>query len=43
MLIVKELSCTVELNVYLTGVMTTAAAWEETMVDFAAILKVKKL
>lgn len=32
-----------ELNVYLTGVMTTAAAWEETMVDFAAILKVKKL
>ncbi len=31
-----------ELNIYLTGVMTTAAAWEETMVDFAAILAVKK-
>lgn len=31
-----------ELNTYLTGVMTTAAAWEETMVDFAAILLVKK-
>ena len=31
-----------ELNVYLTGVMTTAAAWEETMVDLAAILHVKK-
>jgi len=32
-----------ELNIYLTGVMTTAAAWEETMVDLAAILLVKKL
>ncbi|KKM23796.1 hypothetical protein LCGC14_1611470 [marine sediment metagenome] len=31
-----------ELNIYLTGVMTTAAAWEETLVDFAAILSVKK-
>lgn len=31
-----------ELNVYLSGIMTTAAAWEETMVDFAAILLVKK-
>ena len=29
-----------ELNIFLTGVMTTAAAWEETMVDFACILKV---
>ncbi len=32
-----------ELNIYLTGVMTTAAAWEETMVDFAAILKVANI
>ena len=32
-----------ELNVYLSGIMTTAAAWEETMVDFAAILAVKKI
>ena len=32
-----------ELNIYLSGVMTTAAAWEETMVDFAAILAVKKI
>lgn len=32
-----------ELNIYLTGVMTTAAAWEETMVDLAAILQVKKI
>lgn len=31
-----------ELNAYLSGVMTTAAAWEETMVDMAAILLVKK-
>lgn len=31
-----------ELNIYLTGVMTTAAAWEETMVDVAAILRVLK-
>ena len=31
-----------ELNVYLSGIMTTAAAWEETMVDFAAILHVKR-
>jgi len=31
-----------ELNVYLSGVMTTAAAWEETMVDLAAILHVKR-
>ena len=31
-----------ELNMFLTGVMTTAAAWEETMVDMAAILHVKK-
>ncbi len=31
-----------ELNVYLTGVMTTAAAWEESMVSIAAILRVKK-
>ena len=31
-----------ELNIYLSGIMTTAAAWEETMVDFAAILLVKK-
>ncbi len=32
-----------ELNIYLTGVMTTAAAWEETMVDLGVILKVAKL
>ena len=32
-----------ELNIFLTGVMTTAAAWEETMLDLAAILHVKKL
>lgn len=32
-----------ELNVYLTGVMVTGAQWEETMVDLAAILRVKKL
>ena len=31
-----------ELNMYLSGVMTTAAAWEETMVDMAAILHVKR-
>jgi len=31
-----------ELNMYLSGIMTTAAAWEETMVDMAAILHVKK-
>jgi len=31
-----------ELNIYLSGIMTTAAAWEETMVSIAAILKVKK-
>lgn len=31
-----------ELNMYLTGVMTTAAAWEETMVDIGCILKVEK-
>lgn len=31
-----------ELNVYLSGVMTTAAAWEETMLDLAAILLVKR-
>jgi len=31
-----------ELNIYLSGIMTTAAAWEETMVDMAAILHVKK-
>jgi len=29
-----------ELNLYLSGIMTTDAAWEETMVDIAAILKV---
>ena len=32
-----------ELNVFLTGVMTTAAAWEETMVSLAVILHVKKV
>lgn len=31
-----------ELNAYLSGIMTTAAAWEETMVSIAAILKVKR-
>lgn len=31
-----------ELNIYLSGVMTTAAAWEETMVDFAAILQAER-
>ena len=31
-----------ELNMYLSGIMVTAAAWEETMVDMAAILHVKK-
>ncbi len=31
-----------ELNIYLSGIMTTAAAWEETMVDLAVILHVKK-
>ena len=31
-----------ELNMYLSGIMTTAAAWEETMVDMAAILLVKR-
>lgn len=31
-----------ELNIYLSGIMTTAAAWEETMLDFAAILNVTK-
>jgi len=31
-----------ELNMFLSGIMTTAAAWEETMVDMAAILHVKK-
>lgn len=29
-----------ELNIFLTGVMTTAAAWEETMIDFACIQKI---
>jgi len=32
-----------ELNIFLSGVMVTAAAWEETMVDMAAILQVQKL
>ncbi|GAH74177.1 unnamed protein product, partial [marine sediment metagenome] len=32
-----------ELNMYLTGTMKTAAAWEETMVDMAALLRVKKI
>jgi len=32
-----------ELNMYLSGIMTTAAAWEETMVDMAAILLVKRI
>lgn len=32
-----------ELNIYLSGVMTTAAAWEETMVDFACILRDRKI
>jgi len=32
-----------ELNIYLSGIMTTAAAWEETMVDLAVILKVTKI
>jgi len=32
-----------ELNMYLSGIMTTAAAWEETMVDIAAVLLVKKV
>jgi len=31
-----------ELNMYLSGIMVTDAAWEETMVDMAAILHVKK-
>lgn len=31
-----------ELNVYLSGIMTTAAAWEETMLSLAAILNVVK-
>lgn len=31
-----------ELNIYLSGIMTTAAAWEETMVDLEVILNVKK-
>ena len=31
-----------ELNMYLSGIMTTAAAWEETLVDMAAILHVKR-
>jgi len=31
-----------ELNMYLSGIMTTAAAWEETLVDMAAILLVKR-
>lgn len=32
-----------ELNIYLTGVMVTAAQWEETMVDFACILEVERI
>jgi len=32
-----------ELNMYLSGIMVTAAQWEETMVDMAAFLRVKKL
>ena len=32
-----------ELNIYLSGIMTTAAAWEETMVSIAAILKVQRI
>jgi len=32
-----------ELNIQLTGVMVTQAAWEETMVDFACILKVERI
>jgi len=32
-----------ELNIYLTGVMNTACAWEETMVDMAAIMKVERI
>lgn len=31
-----------ELNIYLSGIMTTAAAWEETLVDLEVILNVKK-
>ena len=31
-----------ELNIYLSGIMLTGAQWEETMVDFAAILHVVK-
>jgi len=31
-----------ELNAYLSGIMVTDAAWEETMVDIAAVLKVVK-
>ena len=32
-----------ELDVYLSGIMTTAVAWEETMVSLAAILKVERV
>lgn len=32
-----------ELLAYLSGVMTTAAAWEESMVDMAAVLKVERI
>ncbi|KKN16546.1 hypothetical protein LCGC14_0974970, partial [marine sediment metagenome] len=32
-----------ELLVHLSGIMVTDAAWEETMVDLAAILKVERL
>jgi len=32
-----------ELNIYISGIMVTAAQWEETLVDLAAILKVTKL
>jgi len=32
-----------ELNIYLSGIMSNAAEWEETMVDIAAILRVKKV
>lgn len=31
-----------ELNIYLSGIMVTEAAWEETMVDLEVILNVKK-
>ena len=32
-----------ELNMYLSGIMLTGAQWEETLVDMAAILHVKKI